>query len=206
MDLEQLVGEAREREPEPLEPHERLITGLSAAGLLLATVGVAAVLPTDRHADPLMVGLLTVLLAIACRVEFEIGRVHAVPAQLVIVPMFFLTPLSIVPLLVAVGYLLGELPEFVKRQTHTDRWLWCVSDAWATIGPVLVLGLLAEQQPNIGDIPVYALAVVAQGAGTMVHQSIIQWLIRREPLRATAVQVLYTERIDAMLTPLAYLV
>src|SRR5215216_5806638 len=152
MDLEQLVGEAREREPEPMEPRERLISGLYAVGLLLATVGVAAVLPADREVDPLIVVPLTLLYAAACRVEFEIGRIHAVPSQFVLVPMFFLAPLSIVPLLVAVGYLLGELPEFVKRETHADRWLWCVSDAWPTIGPVLVLGLLADQQPNTGDV------------------------------------------------------
>src|SRR3954454_6565812 len=117
MDLEQLVGEAREREPEPLDPRERLITGTAAAGLLLATAGVAAVLPADRHVAPLMTAVLTILFALASRVEFEIGRIHAVPIQLVLVPMFFLAPLSIVPLLVAVGFLLGELPEFVKRQT-----------------------------------------------------------------------------------------
>ena len=206
MDLEQLVGEAREREPEPMEPRERLISGLYAVGLLLATVGVAAVLPADREVDPLIVVLLTLLYAAACRVEFEIGRIHAVPSQFVLVPMFFLAPLSIVPLLVAVGYLLGELPEFVKRETHADRWLWCVSDAWPTIGPVLVLGLLADQQPNTGDVPIYVLAVVAQAAGSLIYNLSVHWLIRRESPKATAVPVLWSERIDAMLSPLGFLV
>src|SRR5215213_4870508 len=206
MDLEQLVGEAREREPEPLQPRERLVTGLSAGGVLVATVVAAALLPADRHADPLLVVALTILFAISSRVEFEIGRIHAVPTQLVLVPMFFLAPLSIVPLLVAVGFLLGELPEFIRRKTHVDRWLWCVSDAWFTIGPVLVLGLLADPQPNTGDIPIYALAVAAQAGGSLLQQIVIHWLIRREPAKATAVPVLWSERIDAMLTPLAYLV
>src|SRR5215203_4440391 len=113
MDLEQLVGEAREREPQPLDPRERLITGLSALGLLLATVAIAAVLPADRHSGAAIVIVLTVLFALSTRVEFEIGRIHAVPTQLVLVPMLFLAPLAIVPLLVAVGHLLGELPEFI---------------------------------------------------------------------------------------------
>jgi putative nucleotidyltransferase with HDIG domain len=206
MDLEQLVGEAREREPEPLEPRERLVAGIYALGLLLATVAVAALLPADRSTDPLIVVLLTVLFAVACRVEFEVGRIHAVPTQLVLVPMFFLAPLSIVPLLVAVGHLLGELPEFVKRQTHVDRWLWCVSDAWFTIGPVLVLGLLAGQHPNTADVPIYALAVVAQAASSLIYNVSVHWLIRRESPKATAVPVLWSERIDAMLAPLGYLV
>jgi hypothetical protein len=168
MDLEQLVGEAREREPEPLAPRERAVAGTAAAGLLLAVVGIAAILPPDRHADPAIVAVLTILFAVACRVEFEIGRAHAVPAQLILVPMFFLAPLSIVPVLVAVGFLLGELPEFVKRQTHIDRWLFCLSDAWFTVGPVLVLGLLADQNPNTGDIPIYALAALAQAGASFL--------------------------------------
>jgi putative nucleotidyltransferase with HDIG domain len=206
MDLEQLVGEAREREPEPLQPRERLIAGASAVALLLATAGVAAILPADRHTDPFILIALTVLFAIACRVEFEIGRIHAVPTQLVLVPMLFLAPIAVVPLLVAVGHLLGELPEFVRRQTHVDRWLWCVSDAWFTIGPVLVLGLLADQHPNTGDIPVYALAVAAQAVSSLAYNISVHWLIRRESPKATAVPVLWSERIDAMLAPLGYLV
>jgi len=206
MDLEQLVGEAREREPEPLAPRERAVAGTAAAGLLLAVVGIAAILPPDRHADPAIVAVLTILFAVACRVEFEIGRAHAVPAQLILVPMFFLAPLSIVPVLVAVGFLLGELPEFVKRQTHIDRWLFCLSDAWFTVGPVLVLGLLADQNPNTGDIPIYALAALAQAGASFLQQSLTHAVIHRESPKATAIHVLWAERIDAMLTPLAYLV
>ena len=206
MDLEQLVGEAREREPEPLEPRERLVAGASAAVLLATTAALATVLPADRHVDPVFVVVLTVLLAVSCRVEFEIGRMHAVAAQLVLVPMFLLAPLPIVPVLVAVGFLLGELPEFVTRRTHPDRWLWCVSDAWVAIGPVVVLGFLADQRPGTDDIPFYVLATLAQATVMMAQQSAVNWLIRRESPTATAVHVLYSERIDAMLTPVAYLV
>ena len=206
MDLEQLVGEAREREPEPFAPRERLIVGIAALGLLAATAGIAAVLPADRDADVLTVVVLTLLFAASSRVEFEIGRIHAVPTQLVLVPMFFLAPLSIVPLLVAVGFLIGELPEFARRKTHADRWLYCVSDAWFTVGPVLVLGLLAHQHPTTADIDIYVLAGVAQAGTSLAHHVTLAWLLRREPPRETAMTVLWSERIDAMLSPLGYLV
>jgi putative nucleotidyltransferase with HDIG domain len=206
MDFEQLVGEAREREPEPMEPRERIVVGISALGLLLATAGLAAILPAEGDSDPLIVVVLTILFATASRVEFEIGRIYAVPTQLALVPMYFLAPLPIVPLLAAVGYLLGELPEFVTRKTHSDRWLWCVSDAWFTIGPVLVLGLLASPQPNTGDIPVYALAALAQAAAIVGNNVIVHWLIGRESPKEIALPVLWSERIEVMLAPLAYLV
>ena len=206
MELEELVGEAREREPEPFQPHERLIVGAAALGLVLATAALSAILPADRPAAAWIVVVLTLLFAVSSRVEFEIGRIHAVPTQLVLVPMFFLAPLSVVPLLVAVGFLLGELPEFLKRKTHFDRWLYCVSDAWFTVGPVLVLGLLADQHPTTGDIGIYVLAAVAQAGGSLVHHTLLAWLLRREPPRETAITVLWSERIDAMLSPLGYLV
>jgi hypothetical protein len=148
MDLDQLVGEAREREPEPLQPRERLVVGISAIGLVLATAGLSAILPAEPHADPLIVVLLTVLFAVACRVGFEIGRIYALPGQLVLVPMYFLAPLSIVPLLVAVALLLGDLPEFITRKTHVDRWLWCVADAWYTVAPVLVPAFSPTSSPT----------------------------------------------------------
>ena len=66
MDLEQLVGEAREREPEPLEPRERCVTGGAAAlGSCSRPPELAALLPTDRAADPLIVVVLTILFALA---------------------------------------------------------------------------------------------------------------------------------------------
>lgn len=206
MDVEQLVGEARAGEPEPFDSRERAIVGASALGMLLATAALGAVLPDDRPASLPLLLALVLLYAIASRVEFEIGRVHAVPTQLVFVPMLFLAPLSMVPLLVAAGYVVGELPEFVRRRTHVDRWLWCISDAWFTVGPVLVLGLFAAERPNTGDVPVYVAAVIAQLALSLAIQVMLSWLIRRDAPRESAMPVFWGERIDAMLAPLAYLV
>ena len=100
------------------------------------------------------------MFAVASRVDFEIGPTSAVATQLVFVPMLFLAPLPLVPLLVALGYLLGELPDFIRGATHPDRWLYCIGDAWFTVGPVLVIGLLAPGEPSTADTPaVYVLAV-----------------------------------------------
>jgi putative nucleotidyltransferase with HDIG domain len=206
MDLDELVGEARQREPQPLSPRERWIVGASALGLILATAAVNAILPADRHAEPAIIVALTLLFALAARVEFEVGQITAVPAQLILVPMFFLAPLTIVPLIVAVGFLLSELPEFLTRRTHVDRWLHCISDAWFTIGPVLVLGLLAAKHPHTGDVPIYALAAGAQALGNVVHHVTLDWLLRGESPIASGLSVLWSERIDLMLTPLSYLV
>ncbi|MEA2443946.1 MAG: hypothetical protein QOJ12_1238, partial [Thermoleophilales bacterium] len=141
---------------------ERTIVGASALALLLATAGLSFVLPSDPPAEPWIVVALVGLFAWGSRVEFEVGSNTAVPAQLVFVPMLFLAPLTLVPLLVAGGFLLGELPDYVRGRIHPDRWLYAISNAWFAIGPVLVMGLLAPAHPTMDAIWVYGLAVVAQ--------------------------------------------
>jgi hypothetical protein len=104
---------------------------------------IAIVAPHDR---PLHVGTavaLVLLLALTWRAQFEIGPGVASPAALAIVPMLFLLPLSAVPLLVPLGRVIAKIPDFVMKRHHVDRWLFCFADEWPTLGPVLVLGLLA---------------------------------------------------------------
>ena len=57
--------------------------------------------------------LLVVCYALMRRVRFQLGPGLIRPTQLVFVPMLFLTPAAAVPLLVALGSVLGELPELL---------------------------------------------------------------------------------------------
>jgi HD-GYP domain-containing protein (c-di-GMP phosphodiesterase class II) len=186
--------------------NERNVVGASAFALLLATAALSFVLPSDPPAEPWIVVALVGLFAWGSRVEFEVGSNTAVPAQLVFVPMLFLAPLSLVPLLVAAGFLLGELPEFVRRTTHPDRWLYCLSDAWFTIGPVLVIGLLAPANPSVDASWVYALAVAAQFASSALVWCILGYALRGDSPIATLRVVFWDERINAFLSPIAFMV
>ena len=139
-----LVGHARDRQGKRLAISERRVSGAGAAAFLLAAVAALLWLPESRAADPLMLAALVGLYAIVCRVEFEVGDGHAVPEQLVFVPMLFLAPLEIVPLLVAAGFVLSELPDYIRGRVHVVRALGCVCDAWFAFGPVLVLAFFAS--------------------------------------------------------------
>jgi HD-GYP domain-containing protein (c-di-GMP phosphodiesterase class II) len=206
MDLDELVGEAREREPQPMATRERTALMVSTVALVSATAGLAALLPNDRHPDVLIVVALVAMFAVAARVEFEIGQNNAMPGQLVFLPMLFLAPLSIVPLLIGVAFILGELPEFLRRKTHPDRWLYCLSDAWFAVGPVLVIGLLAPGDPRVDDLWVYALAVAAQFATSALYWAILLYVVRGENPLATLKIVFWDERINVVLSPIALVV
>src|SRR5438477_12998128 len=85
MELEDLVGEARERQVKPMAPRERLVAGAIALGFLLAAGVVTVLVPVNRHADPLTLALLVLLAVAARRVMFEIGNNEACPDQLVFI-------------------------------------------------------------------------------------------------------------------------
>ncbi|MEA2481463.1 MAG: hypothetical protein QOJ07_3385 [Thermoleophilaceae bacterium] len=206
MDVDELVGEAREREPQPMAARERTVVGASALGLLLATAGLAAILPRGHVGDPLIVLALVGMFAVASRVEFEFGPANVMPCQLVFVPMLFLAPLPIVPLLAAAGFVLGELPEFMRGRTHPDRWLYCISDAWFAVAPVLVIGLLAPGAPSSDKLWAYALVIAAELIGNSILVSALYFLARGEPVRSTLKLVAWDGRINVVLAPIAYLV
>jgi putative nucleotidyltransferase with HDIG domain len=188
-----------------MKPRERTVAGAIALALLVACVGLTFILPAGDTPDPLVVCGLLVAFAVASRVEFEIGPIIAVPVQLVFVPMLFLVPLPLVPLLVAAGFLLGEAPDFIRGRTHHDRWLHCLGDAWFAIGPVLVLGLLASDQPSLSDAPVYVLAIAAQILCTLLRDGLWSFALRQVSLRETLRLVMWIGWIDALLSPIAFL-
>ena len=204
MDLgARLVGEARDRQPRRMSTAERRVVTALGVGFLAAEGAVLALLPGESRGDPLLMAVLVALYAVASRVEFEIGSGYAVPAQLVFVPMLFLAPLPLVPLLVAAAYLLAALPDFLSRRTHADRWIDTLSDSWFSIGPVVVLGLLAPGEPRLEHAGVYLAALAAQvacGAGqAMISHGLGSGLHPREAMKTAA----WSYRIDVVLSPVA---
>jgi HD-GYP domain-containing protein (c-di-GMP phosphodiesterase class II) len=158
------VGEARERATRALGDREFIPTLVTALGFVAAAGALVVWLPVDRgHAGPAVTIALVVAYAVATRVQFEAGFGIAVPTQLVFVPMLFLAPLELVPVLVVLGFFVSTLPEFVRGEWHVGRaaGLHLVS-GWHAIGPVLVLAAAGAPAPAAHVLPIVALALVAQ--------------------------------------------
>ena len=188
-----------------MPPRERMWVSAIALSLLLASVGLTFAVPSESGFDLFRAVALIGMFAVASRVEFEVGPTSAVATQLVFVPMLFLAPLPLVPLLVAFAYLLSEAPEFIRGRTHPDRWLYCIGDAWFAVGPVLVIGLLAPGEPTVANAGVYALAIVAQVAVMALHQLVVDRAIRDLPARDSLVAAGWGGWIDAALAPIGFI-
>jgi HD-GYP domain-containing protein (c-di-GMP phosphodiesterase class II) len=198
-----LVGAARERHAKPWSSHERFAGAVMASSFVLAAAVTLVVVPWEPDASPVLIAVLVALCAVTSRIEFEIGHGYAQPEQLVFVPMLFLAPLPLVPVLMAAGYFLGRF-----RKLHRDNdWGHAISalpGRWLAIGPVWVLAAFHPSgPPSFDHLDIYALALVAQ-AVTNTGAVVIQDRLARDPQPIWP--MLWAWRVDAVLSPVALVV
>jgi HD-GYP domain-containing protein (c-di-GMP phosphodiesterase class II) len=210
MVAEQLVGEARERRRRRMSHLERVVYAISGAAFVLTAAAIALYAPNERSADPLLICGLLAAYAIVSRVRFEFSWGYVTPEHLVFIPMLLLLPLPWVPFFVVGGTLLAQLPDFVNRTWHRDRWVGVFPDSWFCIGPVLVLAFLAPGEAAFSSIGVYALAFVAQMffdlSWAAISARILDRVAGKYPLPLSEIWNSYTgvASFDAMLTPVAW--
>lgn len=159
-----LVDDARRRSGSRLYGREKLTTLASGLGFF----ATALTIRVTQHGGPMPSAVLIVLLivsyAVVSRVEFELGSGTVLPTELVLVPMLFLVPAAEVPLLVALGFILGGLPDILRGRLQAERAFVRLSYSWHCIGPTLVFILARPGAPSWHDWPIYALALGAQFA------------------------------------------
>jgi HD-GYP domain-containing protein (c-di-GMP phosphodiesterase class II) len=203
MDLEVMVAEARARRPQPMPPRERLYAGTVAVAFLGVVALLGAELPRHTLHHPAAIALLVVLYAAGTRCQFETSTGFAFPGQIVFIPMLFVAPLAYVPLLVALGDLLGRLPDMLVKQSHVDRWIHSFGAGFYAVGPVVVLGLWAPGPPAIEHAGIYALALVAQCVVGAAEVALGDWILHGTSLSSATA---WSSWIDALLTPVGYIV
>jgi HD-GYP domain-containing protein (c-di-GMP phosphodiesterase class II) len=206
MDLEGLVAEARARKPQPMPARERRVAAGMAVAYLAAAAVIAATTPSERSVSPLLVIALVGLFILTLRAQFEVGPGVAAPGALAFVPMLFIAPLHLVPLLVPIGQVLSRLPDFALKRTHVDRWLFALSDNWHVLGPVAVLGLLAPGPPSADHLWVYILALAVQMVLGLLNVVVGDTLMYGVPSKQSLYLAGWAYGIGAILMPVAYVV
>ena len=194
-----LVGAARERRAAPLSNRTRFADALVAVAFGAATVATMLVVPWEPAADPLLLAFLVALYAVVSRIEFEVAHGYATPEQLAFVPMLFLAPLPLVPVLVTAGFLLGRLRTRVGDRSHS---LSDIAGSWFTLGPVWVLAAFAPTGgPSLDAIWVYVLAFVGQAVlGTTA--ALVQDRLEKDV--QSVLPMLWSYRVDAVLSPVGF--
>ncbi len=180
-----------------------MVMGASALCYVAASLFVAATIPIERGID---LGLLIALVAgyaLVSRVRFEFGGYYVVPEQLMLVPMLFLAPLPLVPLLAGVAAVAAMLPDVVNRTWHRDQWMSTLGDSWFVLGATLGLAALAPGPPDLNHaelyLGVFGVQMLFDFGWTAVRNRLLEGL----PLQALARDFAGTARIEAILSPVA---
>jgi putative nucleotidyltransferase with HDIG domain len=154
------LADTFERRRARMTPRELGSCLVATGGFVLAVVGLWLLAPPKPFA--ILSCLLCILvLALATRVEFETPAGYAVPTQLAFVPLLFVTPGALVPIAVVVAWLLGRIPEVLKRDVPASRLLQLPANSWFAIGPVAVFAL-AGVEANDASAGILLAALGAQ--------------------------------------------
>src|SRR5215207_4678669 len=192
----------RAEAPTRYEYRAELAVGLPflVAAVLLAVTGDSG---QTLEAGPAIA--LVLAYAVLSRVRFHAGVGHTVPTQLVFVPMLFVLPTELVPLLVLGGMVVGNLPDYLRGALHPGRALMLPGDAWHAIGPAAVLVVAGAVEPAWADWPWYVAALAAQFVVDLVVYAVRARLALDIPGREQLRVLAWVWLVDALLAPLGLL-
>jgi diguanylate cyclase (GGDEF)-like protein len=200
-DDEALIEASRERASGAMTRAETRAHAVSIAGFILGACLLAALASSDRATSPLVAAVLVVCLALASRAEFEVGSGTAVPTQIAFVPLLFAAPARLVPLLVALAYVLAVVPDLVRGRGLAARLFVPLSCCWYALAPAGVLVAAGEPRASFGN----GLVLVAALAAMLVADATVTLVRERAALgvrpREIAAPLAWVAAIDALLAP-----
>jgi hypothetical protein len=201
-DAEALVGEQRAIRPLPLRHAERRAEAVATLVFLAAAVPLAASGWSDTAWDTVAAVVLVLSYAGATRARFETGLLSTDVSLLVFVPMLFVLPAEVVPLVCATGLLLGRLPDYLLRRVHPSKALAVGGNSIHALGPAAVLALGVDGGPRWGDWPLYVAAFGAYVLCDVVALLGREWIARGERPAPTPALLWEIYSLDALLAPM----
>jgi HD-GYP domain-containing protein (c-di-GMP phosphodiesterase class II) len=163
-ELERLFALGRDRALLRAHGRERTVEAGAAIAFLAVALAMALFLPSPRSLQLPTLAVLVVAYMATCRAKFDIADGYTVPTELVLVPMLFLLPTTVVPLVVSLSWALGRLIDYATGQTSIHRAFHVFGDCWHAVGPALVLVVAGAQVFAWDDWPIYLVALGGQVA------------------------------------------
>lgn len=201
-EAQSLLRSGQERYSGGRRPRRVLLTEAAGAAVFLGAGGLLAALSarTQSLSVPAL-ALTTVGYLVASRIRFSVGSGWTAPTQLVFVPMLFVLPTSLVPLIVAACSVIDLWPYLLRRRLSVTRVLARVGDCAYSLGPAVVLVLAGSPSFSWGRWPLMMVAfgaqVVCDSTGGMVRT----WFAER--IRPSAqLPMVWLYATDACLTGL----
>jgi HD domain len=202
---EQLFARGRSRALIRARGRERAVEQAAAGGFLLAAVGMALLMDSPRSLQAAPLISLVVAYVIVCQARFDIADGYTVPTELVLVPMLFLLPTPVVPLVVSLSWALGRLIDYASGNTTVHRAFHVFGDCWHAIGPALVIALAGAQVFSWNSWPIYLLALLAQFGFDFAATALRARLIDGTPPATVLRMIAPVYGLDAALAPVGLL-
>ncbi len=195
------MAEARDRLSERLTAQERRAEVIVGGTFVLAVIALLAWFPPSSDDwEPLLALTSMVALAIAMRVEFDIGSGITVPSQLAFIPLLFALPPALVPVAVIVAQAAAKSPDVVRGHMRPIRLLAIFGNAWFTVGPAIVFGIADPGSPQEATLGLMLAALAAQFALDFGASSLREALVHGATLREQ-LQESWVYAVDIALTP-----
>lgn len=205
-ELERLFARSRERAVLAAQGRERWVEIGTAVAFIVVALAMAVFVPSPRPLDLTALVFLVSAYILACQAQFDIADGYTVPTQLVLVPMLFLLPTPMVPLIVSVSWSLGRTFDYATGRISVHRAFHVFGDCWHAVGPAIVLIVAGAQVFSWDSWPIYAAALLAQFAFDFVATEIRAYLIEGDSPRTALRLLAPVYGLDAALAPVGLLV
>jgi HD-GYP domain-containing protein (c-di-GMP phosphodiesterase class II) len=201
----ELVAASRERVASSLSRRERLTHGSTAFLFVIAAASLAVHDSPSGTGPWLLTALFVASVALASRIELEVGSGFATPVELVVIPMLFALPAGHVPLAVALGLVLGQLPSYLRGRVPTQRVIVAIGNASYTLAPALVFLLFFDRSAGPGAwAAVMGVALCAQFIGDGALSTAREYLAVGVEPRSLAQPLGWIFFVDACLAPVGF--
>lgn len=201
----ELVAASRERVVSTLSRRERLTHGSTAFLFVIAAASLAIYDAPSGNGPSLLTALFVAAVALASRIELEVGSGFATPVELVVIPMLFALPAGHVPLAVALGLVLGQLPSYLHGRVPTQRIIVAIGNASYTLAPALVFLLFFDPDAGPGEwAAITGVALCAQFIADGALSTAREYLAVGVEPRSLAQPLGWIFFVDACLAPIGF--
>jgi HD-GYP domain-containing protein (c-di-GMP phosphodiesterase class II) len=200
--VQRLLSQGRPRLAERMERRELRAELIVACAFLMVAAPLAVLAPHHGTRSPGVILLFVLLYAAMSMIQFDVAAGYGAPTQLVLVPMLYVLPPGAVPLLVAVGLVIGLVPSYVRGTRNADRVFSAIANSWHAVGPALVFALAGLSTPRWSQWSVLLGALAAQLACDLAASVSREWL-RLDEIPTLSVRLLGSVYLtDVCLSPI----
>jgi HD-GYP domain-containing protein (c-di-GMP phosphodiesterase class II) len=204
---EALLRAGEQRRAHPIEHRREFATQVAAASSFLLAGGLlAALAPWHRTLSATTLLLVVAVYVAIERVRFPVAGGWTYPTMLAFVPMLFVLPTPVVPVVAVLAIVLGALPGYVRRDTPLSRIPSDIADAWYTFVPALVIVVGGAEHFSWSHWPVYVGALCGQLVFDMAAWITRSWFAEGVLPQIQLPLLMWTYLVDATLAPLGLVI